>query len=62
MEAQEERKEIKKKEDRKMCKHMRGKAGAPMLGSEEMEVAGGHQCTGRQPVCFLFLLKVFHKP
>lgn len=45
MEAQEERKETKtRKEDRKMCKHMRGKVGAPMLGSKEMEVAGGHRC------------------
>lgn len=68
-EAQEERKETKKrKEDRKMCKHKRGKVGVPVLGSKEMEVAGGHRCntcscTGSQPGgFFLFLLKIFHKP
>lgn len=48
MEAQEERKDTKKrKEDRKMCKHMRGKVGAPVLRSKETEVAGGQQCNTR---------------
>lgn len=57
-EAQEVRKETKKrKEDRKTCKHMRGKAGVPVLGSKETEVAGGHRCntwrcTGSQPGVF----------
>lgn len=49
MEAQgrEEIGKIEKKEDKKMCKHMRGKVDAPMLGSKEVKVAGGHWCNTR---------------
>lgn len=30
-----------------MCKHMRGKVGAPVLRSKETEVAGGQRCNTR---------------
>lgn len=56
-EAQEERKEAKKrKEDRKMCKHVRGKVGVPVTGATRGVVLAASLGF------FLLLLKIFHKP